>query len=174
MNLHEHAVNELSRIYDGSKEQAEVNKDILQIVDGFSGHGHSGFSASYTLNILKRLLAYYPLHPIEDTADEWGKPQSFNGHYFQQAKRYSALFKDEDGSVYDIDKISIVYEGHEDSSWSGPKYYVKLPYMPDPDKHYTIVVPEEFWSDDAPRPTLEQYASFTDDEELKKHILNKL
>ena len=170
MNLHDHAVNELSRLDDGSEEQAEVNKDILQIVDDFSGQGHSGFSASYTLNLLTRLLKFYPLTSIKDDESEW----EAHAGAINQAKRYSALFKDEDGSVYDIDRISIVYEGHENSSWCGPRYYVKLPYRPNPNLHYTIKVPNEFWPDDAPRPTAEDYASFTDDEELKKHILNQL
>lgn len=32
-NLHDHAVHELSLIDDGSDEQKEINKDILEIVD---------------------------------------------------------------------------------------------------------------------------------------------
>jgi hypothetical protein len=174
MNLHDHAVNELSRLDDGSEEQAEVNKDILKIVDDFSSQGHSGFSASYTLNLLTRLLKFYPIKPITNSEDEWGKWQGPEGNKSRQACRYSALFQNEDGSVYDINRISKQYEDHMDSSWYGPNYYVKLPYLPNPDEHYNIVVPKEFWPDESPRPTAEEYASFTDDEELKKHILNKI
>ena len=170
MNLHDHAVNELSRLDDGSEEQAEVNKDILKIVDDFSSQGHSGFSAQYTLNMLNRLLNFYPLTAIKDKEVEWETLADGT----KQSKRYSALFKDKDGSVFDVNKISVVYEGHENSAWVGPRYYVKLPYRPELNEHYTITVPKEFWPDDAPRPTLEEYASFTDDEELKKHILNKI
>ena len=174
MNLHEHAVNELSLIDDGSEEQQWVNKSIINIVDAFADQGHSGFSAKYSLNLLSRLLNFYPINPITDSEDEWGKWHGPEGKKSRQAKRYSALFQDEDGSVYDINRISKRYEGHMDSSWYGPSYYVKLPYLPNPNLHYTIKVPKEFWPDDAPSPSTEDYASFTDDEELKKHILNKL
>ena len=46
------------------KMQKSINNDILEIIKLFSSQGHSGFSASYSLNILKRLLDYKPLSAI--------------------------------------------------------------------------------------------------------------
>ena len=46
----------------------EINQDmrkcILDIVQMFADQGHSGFSASYAINILEKLLRYEPLSPL--------------------------------------------------------------------------------------------------------------
>ena len=49
--------------------QKSVNQDILDIIKMFSNQGHSGFSAQYSLNILKRLLDYKPLSALTDDTD---------------------------------------------------------------------------------------------------------
>jgi len=175
-NLHEYAKEELDRIDDGTEEQAEINKDVMDIVDKFSQQGHSGFSASYALSIITRLLAFYPLTPLTGATGEWqyvasdGKRNTGN---LYQNTRYSALFKDDTG-CWDIDRIIVSYEGDPDNTFYGPKYYVKFPYKPAVNKHYYIVLPKVFAREGVPNPSQKDYVAFTNDEELKKHILNQL
>jgi len=52
----------------GLTEDGDMNgmmrKHILHMVKEFGNEGHSGFSASYALSILQKVLAYKPLSPI--------------------------------------------------------------------------------------------------------------
>lgn len=170
-NLHDHAVYELSLLDDGSDEQKEVNKDILEIVDKFASQGHSGFSAYYALSLVDRLLKFLPIKPLTGEDSEWNQ-LNYGGKVEYQNKRASNVFKDSNGNVYDVDRFSHSYGDHE-STWCGPRYYIdKFPYQPVGDS-INIVMPIEFYAEDAPLPTAEQYAEHVDDPELKKHILNK-
>ena len=78
-NLELFAENELNMILskcedDEAKEmQKAINKDIMQIVQVFAEQGHSGFSASYAINLIKRLLNYEPISPLTGAEDEWNK-----------------------------------------------------------------------------------------------------
>lgn len=71
-NLVEFAKAELERIgKDDDGIQNMINKDILEIIETFSKQGHSGFSASYALSIIKRLLDWKPITPLTGEEDEW-------------------------------------------------------------------------------------------------------
>lgn len=104
MNTVDWAKEELDRLIeegsDGVEMQKAINKNIMQIVKVFASQGHSGFTASYALNILKSLLAHKPITPLTGEPDEW-----INHDYCYQNKRCSAVFKDnEDNSTaYYID-----------------------------------------------------------------------
>lgn len=90
----------------GMKDDGDMNgmmrKHILHMVDQFANEGHSGFSASYALQCLKKLLAYKPLSPLTGEDGEWGEVSEHMGRKCYQNKRYSAVFKDEDGA-YNIE-----------------------------------------------------------------------
>ena len=106
MTLLSHAEKELDLIGLTDNSTDEMNRmmrnHIIHMVKEFSEEGHSGFSASYALSILKKLLAYKPLSPLTGEDDEWVK-HDYGGGPTYQNKRKSSVFKDEDGSCYDID-----------------------------------------------------------------------
>jgi hypothetical protein len=103
-NLVRFARNELDRLLkDGEDVDEEsnemqkcINEDILEVVRVFSRQNHSGFSAGYALNMLKRLLDFKPIQPLTGEDDEWnecgwtveeGKKRVF------QNRRCSSVFK---------------------------------------------------------------------------------
>ncbi|MEN2464937.1 hypothetical protein [Ornithinibacillus sp. JPR2-1] len=92
-NLVNWAEKELNRLVEnGDEMQLEINKDILEIVKVFSEQGHSGFSASYALNLIKRLLDWKPITPLTGEDDEWG--ESYGSDNTQQNKRCYAVFRE--------------------------------------------------------------------------------
>lgn len=94
-NLIEFADGELDRITKDSEGIQDVmNSNVLDIVRIFSEQGHSGFSASYAIAQIRRLLDWKPLTPLTGEEDEW------NG---RQNTRYSAVFRNEDGTAYNIE-----------------------------------------------------------------------
>lgn len=59
MSLTKYAEAELARIpHDEDGLQSLTDKNILEIVKIFGEQGHSGFSASYALSVLDRLLRF--------------------------------------------------------------------------------------------------------------------
>ena len=109
-NLVKFARNELDMLLSRCKNKNDesyvmqkcINDDIIEIVEVFSKQDHSGFSASYALNILKRLLHFKPIRPLTGEDDEWnecgwtrddGKKKVF------QNRRCSAVFKTVDIST---------------------------------------------------------------------------
>jgi hypothetical protein len=95
MSLVDWAKTELDRLVkDGDEMQKDINKDILQIVETFAEQGHSGFSASYALSIINKLLDWKPITPLTGEDDEWGQVQAWDkGDNSQQNKRCSAVFR---------------------------------------------------------------------------------
>ena len=106
-NLVEWAKSELDRLVkDDDELQKAINKDILEIVEKFSEQGHSGFSASYTLSIIKRLLDWKPITPLTGEESEWNDVPSYDdGSNTQQNKRCSAVFRKnfDNSTAYYID-----------------------------------------------------------------------
>jgi hypothetical protein len=94
------AKNELELIEKGCEDaeslyvQKKVTKDIMDIVKIFANQGHSGFSASYTLNLIRRLLDWKPIKPLTGEDDEWGEVEEWDKEdNSQQNKRCSAVFR---------------------------------------------------------------------------------
>lgn len=105
MGLYDHAVHELDLIglTDKDDYNGMMRKHILHMVKEFCDEGHSGFSASYALRILEKLLAYKPLSPLTGEDDEWTEVTRQNdGVPLYQNKRLSSVFKDGNGEAYDI------------------------------------------------------------------------
>lgn len=76
MSLIEYAKKELDLIgltdedRTGESMDFHMRDHILRMVKEFSEEGHSGYSASYALFILKRVLDYKPLSPLTGEDDE--------------------------------------------------------------------------------------------------------
>lgn len=148
MSMIEWAKSELDRLLvDGDEDgmQKEINKDILDIVDKFANQGHSGFSASYALGIIKNLLAWKPITPINGEDDEWCEP------YYgttQQNKRCSAVFREnyDNSTAYYID--GKVFSDDGGKTWfskggRGSSTPVVFPFTVPEKPEYIIIEPEE-------------------------------
>lgn len=104
MSLIEHAKKEFraagwtddSGKFDDVMQEALCNH-VLDLLKVFSDDGHSGTSAPYAINLFTRLAKFEPLVPLTGEDWEWND----TGHNFQN-KRASHVFKDYDGTAYDI------------------------------------------------------------------------
>lgn len=103
-NLVKYAESEMDLIglTDADEHNAAMRKHILGMVELFSKEGHSGFSASYAMDILKNVLRFKPLSPLTGADDEWFK-HDYGTEPTYQNKRLSSVFKDANGDVYNID-----------------------------------------------------------------------
>lgn len=130
--LVDYAKDELKRIGmidSGEPYNDMATKAILDLIELFASQGHSGFSAPYVINAFNRLAMFKPLSPLTGEADEWNDI----GHGHLQNKRYSAVFKDEDGIAYNIEGRVFSDDGE---TWYGCKesrVNVTFPYVV-PDK----------------------------------------
>lgn len=145
MSLVEFAENELNLLLktctddEALNMQKVINNDILDIIKLFSGQGHSGFSAQYSLNILKRLMDYKPLSPITDSADEWTE-LNYDSDLAYQCKRCPSLFKDSDNRVYNTEgRLFSDDSGHTWYNCKDSRIYVELPYTVPTTPEYVII-----------------------------------
>lgn len=133
-NLTEFAKEELARLGgQGDEMQQMMNKQIMEIVETFSNHGHSGFSGQYALNLLKNLLDFKPITPLTGEDDEWAPTFDGNG---EQNRRCSTIFRKigDNSTAYDIDGKIFSDDGGE--SW----YTCKDSFVP---VIFPYVVPSE-------------------------------
>jgi hypothetical protein len=116
MSILDFAKMELDAI--GMKEDStdEMNvamrNHILHMVEEFSKEGHSGFSASYAVGLLSKLLSWKALSPLQGTDDEWVEVYMDKGIPVFQNKRCGHVFK-ENGQAYDSEG-KIFWEWSED------------------------------------------------------------
>lgn len=140
MSLYDHAVRELDLL--GLVEEDEMNgamrKHLLHMVEEFSKEGHSGFSASYAIGVLDKLLKYEPVTPLTGEAWEWVDVAEQNGSTLFQNKRCGRVFKGQDGKAWDIDG-KIFYEWMTDPEVNeGQPYKV---YYSNKESHTPIEFP---------------------------------
>jgi hypothetical protein len=106
-NILKHAEHELDLIGMTEDSPDEMNrmmrKHILHMMQEFANEGHSGFSASYAIGILTKLLDFKPLSPLTGVDDEWSDVRDYGDNPHYQNKRKSSVFKDSTGECYDID-----------------------------------------------------------------------
>lgn len=168
MNITEYAKSELERLgKDKEGMQELINKDILEIVERFASQGHSGFSASYALSVLERLLRFKPLTALTGEEEEWNDLKW--GAW--QNKRCNSVFKHEDGTVTDVDGVVVSDNGG--ITWFTRKDFQKqitFPYTPpiEPERvyiEYTEEVPPGFTSD--------KYDIITDQPERIKELYKR-
>ena len=127
MGLVSYAEDELNRI--GMTDDGDMNgmmrKHILHMVKEFADEGHSGYSAGYAIQCLKKLLNFKPLSPLTGEDDEWVEVTQISGYPHYQNKRCSSVFKDgKDGEAYDIDG-KVFWEWYTDKETGEPykSYY---------------------------------------------------
>lgn len=108
MNYKEHAMREFKAagwiLEDGQycdDMQELICTQVLQLLDMFSDHGHSGSSAPYARNMFHALSAFEPLVPL--TGEDWEWLEVSEGIY--QNIRCGSVFKDEENGAYSIDGI---------------------------------------------------------------------
>ena len=105
MNYKDHAKNEFfysgwtdkDGNFDDSMQELMCNQ-VLELLDLFSTHGHSGFSAPYALNLFKNLASFDSISPLSGEDEEWTEPYDDEGS--QQNKRQSDVFRDAKGNAY--------------------------------------------------------------------------
>jgi hypothetical protein len=106
-NLVKHAEKELDLLglTDSDEYNASMRKHVLHMVKEFADEGHSGFSAIYAISVLTKLLKYEPLTPLTGEDSEWTDVASHADEttIHWQNNRHGSVFKDADGSCYDID-----------------------------------------------------------------------
>lgn len=135
--LVEHAKKELALI-GGDGMQDAINKDILQLVEIFAKQGHTGFTASYTIGMLKRLLNFLPLQPLTGESNEWNEV----GDNTYQNNRCSAVFKEGDGQAYWIE--GKVFSDDGGNSWftsRDSRVNIEFPFHVPPERE-RVILPE--------------------------------
>lgn len=177
MGLVEYAKSELDRIpKDGDGMQDRINRDILELVEKFGNQGHSGFSASYALNKLERLLRFKPINSLTGADDEWNEIYSKDGVTEYQNRRCASVFKKMDSSgntikAYDIDGVVVSDNGG--ITWFSSKDFeedVTFPYYPPihPKRVYI-----EYTEDVPPGFTGDKYEVITDQPERIKALYER-
>lgn len=132
MTDEEYAESELLRVY-GSLED-KMCRDVMQLVRVFSNQGHSGASAEYCTTIFRRLMSRRPLTPLTGEDDEWETTPLGS----VQNKRYSCVYKKEDGQAYD--SCARIFSEDGGQTWFTSPYSwkdIEFPYnVPDsPEEH---------------------------------------
>ena len=140
MSFYDHAERELDHI--GMTDDGDMNgmmrKHLLHMVNEFAEEGHSGFSASYAIQCLEKLLRFEPLSPLTGEDWEWRDVGEMYGEPVWQNMRCSRVFKnstgayDTDGKVfvewsYDKEKDDYVKSSYTSAESRVP---VTFPYVP--------------------------------------------
>jgi hypothetical protein len=108
--LYQHALNELklAGLMDKDSDyEGMLAEAVLEIVKIFARQGHSGMSASITIELLEKLLKYETLTPITDDPSEWmnvaehyGPDMGFDGKDMWQSRRNPAMFSEDGGKTH--------------------------------------------------------------------------
>ena len=121
--------------------QKMICEHVLKLLNVFDGEGHSGSSAPYAIGLFSRLAKFEPIAPITGEDWEWHDVSEYSGTTTYQNRRCSSIFKDGDGTAYDIDG-KVFWEWYKDENGEPFKSYytcrdsrvpVTFPYVK-PDK----------------------------------------
>jgi hypothetical protein len=142
MSFKLHAEKELALIGLGPDITDEysiaMRENILKMVDTFADAGHSGFSASYAIRVLEKILKFEPVSPLTGADDEWAEvePNVYQnircGRVFKRVRENDTIVYDLDGRVFWDERID------EDTFEPYKSYYtcaesrtpVVFPYTP--------------------------------------------
>lgn len=134
-NLVDYAKDELKRIgmIDSGESYNDLTaKAILDLIELFDSQDHSGFSAPCVIDTFSRLAMFKPLSPLTGKDDEWN--ELGDGSF--QNKRYSAVFKEKDGTAYNINGKVFTDDGKLWYTNKGSIVDVTFPYVvPDKPEH---------------------------------------
>ena len=106
--------------------QGLMCEQVIELLNVFAEHGHSGTSAPYAINLFKKLASFEPIGPLTGKDSEW--MEVCEGTW--QNKRCSHVFKGADGRAYDID--GKVFRDENGSCYTNKesRVYVEFPYTP--------------------------------------------
>jgi len=97
--------------------------EILAVVDKFGQSGQSGGSAPFTagviVSVLKKLLSYTPVAPIENGDDDWADLSDIGDPDMMQHKRCFSLFKDRGDEESPRYLNAITWRTPKNVTWSG-------------------------------------------------------
>ena len=109
--------------------QDAIGEQILDMVAMFGLESHSGSSAGYAIEYIKRALSFEPFSPLTGDDSEWTNVSDISGYICYQNKRCSHVFKDDD-HAYDIDgKVFVDPDGCAYTSRDS-RIDITFPYMP--------------------------------------------
>ena len=94
--LVKHVRSEIGRI------DTDVVLNCTNIARVFSLEGHSGGSASIVIPWLQKALSWEPIAPLTGEDEEWQDRTELSGYPLWQNRRFSRVFKDANGAVYDV------------------------------------------------------------------------
>ena len=137
MSLYDFAERELDIIGmdDGDEMNGAMRKHILHMVSEFSKEGHSGFSASYAISLLQKILNFEPLAPLTGEDWEWNNVSDVSGDTLYQNARCSHVFKNDEGA-YDING-KVFYEWYTNEE-TGEK---RKSHFTSKDSHVPVTFP---------------------------------
>ena len=116
------------------REVGRIDPDVMlnctNIARVFSLEGHAGGSASIVIPWIQKALSWEPIAPLTGTDDEWEDRSELSGYPLWQNKRCSRVFKEADGSVYDVN--GVVFRGPSGACYTNGKSrtVVVFPYLP--------------------------------------------
>lgn len=132
-NLVKHAERELELIGMGPDTEDGMNRamreHILTMVATFADEGHSGFSASYALGVLRKVLDFEPLTPLTGADDEW-TDLGYHDEMKAQNNRCSHVFRRADGTAYDSHGRVFRYPDGDCFTGRGSQVDITFPYTP--------------------------------------------
>jgi hypothetical protein len=145
MSLESHAERELKLAGIHEKDAdygGMLYEAVMELVRVFAAQGHSGSSASRTIDLFSKVAGYKNLIPITGADHEWNDV----GNDMLQNNRVSSVFKEKStGRAYYLD--AIVWRTPNGGAWSGKasgvssrQYIRSFPFIP---KTFYIDVNEE-------------------------------
>ena len=109
---------------------------VLELLEVFASHGHSGSSYGYAVSLFEKLAKFKLITPLTGEDSEWHEC----GEGTFQNIRLSSVFKDSENKPYDIDgrvywewyknEEGEVYKSH--FSKGGDRFYIEFPYEQKP------------------------------------------
>jgi len=145
--LKEYAENELklAGLFDKDSDYNGMIADaVMELVKVFANQGHSGGSASMTIELFSKVARYENLTPLTFKDDEW--IECIAGGY--QNKRRSSVFKEgKDGRPYYLDAyviVAVFSDGHKFSGTGTLQLedgkFIRKCYIKDPTNMPTVKI----------------------------------
>jgi len=107
-----------------------IQEGLIQLLQLFSIHGHSGSSAPFAISYFKKLAAFEPLVPLMGNGDEWNHVHGDFVDATYQNNRCSHVFKGGDGIAYDIQGKVFREPSGGCYTGAGSRVTVIFPYTP--------------------------------------------
>lgn len=135
-NLVTHAENELAHMLTSDCEMDQLMAEqVIELIELFSKHGHSGFSAPYAIDLFSRLAKYDIIRPLLGNDEEWCHISTDDTYELYQNKRASHVFKhvysdNTPDYIYDING-KVFRESNGCTFTNGDsRVQVQMPYIP--------------------------------------------